>query len=78
MPEEWKESITVPIYKRGDKTEWSDYRGISLLSTTYKILSNILMSRLTPYAEELIGDNQCGFCTQPSSVPPSLQGISGG
>jgi hypothetical protein len=31
------------------------------LSTTYKILSNILLSRLTPYAEEIIGDHQCGF-----------------
>jgi hypothetical protein len=29
--------------------------------TTYKILSNILRSRLTPYAEEIIGDQQCGF-----------------
>ena len=28
---------------------------------TYKILSNILLSRLTPYAEEIIGDHQCGF-----------------
>ena len=27
----------------------------------YKILSNILLSRLTPYAEEIIGDHQCGF-----------------
>ena len=31
------------------------------MSTTYKILSNILLSRLTPYAEEIIGDHQCGF-----------------
>jgi len=31
------------------------------LPTTYKILSNILLSRLTPYAEEIIGDHQCGF-----------------
>ena len=30
LPEEWKESIIVPIYKRGDKTECSTYRGISL------------------------------------------------
>jgi len=36
-------------------------RGITLLSTTYKILSNILLSKLTPYAEEIIGDHQCGF-----------------
>jgi len=27
----------------------------------YKILSNILLSRLIPYAEEVIGDHQCGF-----------------
>ena len=57
---EWKESIIVPIYKMGDKRDYSNYRGISLLSTTYKILSNSLLSRLTPYAEEIIGD-QCRF-----------------
>jgi len=50
LPEEWKESIIVLIYKKGDKTDCSNYRGISLLSTMYKILSNILLSRLTPYA----------------------------
>jgi hypothetical protein len=51
----------VPIYKKGDKTDCSNYRGISLLPTTYKILSNILLLRLIPYAEEIIGDHQCGF-----------------
>jgi hypothetical protein len=61
LPEEWKESVIVPIYKKGVKTDCSNYRGISLLSTTYKILSNILLSRLTPYAEEIIGDHQRGF-----------------
>ena len=61
LPEEWKESITVPFYKKGDKTDCSNYRGISLLPTTYKILSNILLSRLTPYAEEIIGDHQYVF-----------------
>jgi len=50
-----------PIYKKGDKRDCSNYRGISVLLTTYKILSSILPSRLTPYAEEIIGDHQCGF-----------------
>jgi hypothetical protein len=45
LPHQWKESI-VPIHKKGDKTDCSNYRGISLLSTSYKILSNILLSRL--------------------------------
>jgi hypothetical protein len=61
LPEECKESVIVPIYKKGHKTDCSNYRGTSLLSTTYKILPNILLSRLTPYAEETIGDHHCGF-----------------
>ena len=68
LPEEWKESITVPIHKKGDKTDCNNYRGISLLPTTYKILSNILFSRLTPYAKEIIGDHQCGFRRNRSTI----------
>ena len=30
LPEEWKESIIVPIYMKGDKTDCSNYRGISI------------------------------------------------
>jgi len=52
---------SAPIYKKSDKTDCINYRGISVLPATYKILSNILLSRLTPYAEEIIGYNQCGF-----------------
>jgi len=43
LPGEWKESIRVPIHKKGDKTDCSNYRGISLLTTMYKILSSILL-----------------------------------
>jgi hypothetical protein len=57
LPHQWKESI----HKRGDKTVSSNYQGISLLPTSYKILSSILLSRLIPYADEIIGDHQCGF-----------------
>jgi len=34
LPEEWKESIIVPIYKKGNTTDCSNYSGISRLSTT--------------------------------------------
>jgi hypothetical protein len=61
LPEEWKESIILPIYKKGYKTDCSNYRHLSLLSNTYKILFNIPLSRLTPYAEELIRIINVGF-----------------
>ena len=48
LPKEWKELISVPIYKKGDKTNCNNYRGISRLSNTYGILSNILLSRSMP------------------------------
>ena len=61
FPDEWKESIIVPIHKKGDKTNCNNYRSISLLPTTYKVWSNILLSSLIPYAEEVIGDHKCRF-----------------
>jgi hypothetical protein len=33
LPQQWKEFITVPFHKKGDKTDCNNYRGISLLST---------------------------------------------
>jgi hypothetical protein len=61
VPHQWKESIVIPIHKKGDKTDCSNHRGISLLSNSYKILSNILLTRLTPYVDGIIWDHQCGF-----------------
>ena len=39
----------------------NNYRGISLLSTSYKNLSNILLLKMTPSANEIIGEYQYGF-----------------
>jgi hypothetical protein len=54
-----RKSIVVPIYRKGDKSDYN-YNGMSLLSTSYKILSNIILSGLNPYIDEGIGDHQCG------------------
>jgi hypothetical protein len=54
FPDQWNDSIIVPIHKKGDKTDCNNYHGISLLSSSYKILSNILLSRLGPYIDEII------------------------
>jgi hypothetical protein len=61
LPDQWIESIIVSIHKKVDKSDCINYCGISLLSTSYKILSNILLSRLSPHTDEIIVDRQCGF-----------------
>jgi hypothetical protein len=71
LPDQWKESIIVPIYDKGDKTACGNYCGISLLSASHKILFNILLSRLSPYVDEITGDNQCGFQSN-SSTPAQI------
>jgi hypothetical protein len=62
------ESIIEPIHKKGDKTDCSNYHGISLLSTSYQILSSNLLSRLSPYIDKIIGDNQRGFWRNSSTT----------
>jgi len=61
LPEEGNESIIVPIHKKVNKTACNNCRGISLLSTTYKILSSILMSRSILFGNEIIGINNVAF-----------------
>jgi hypothetical protein len=55
LPDQWKEFIIVPVYKKGDKTDRSNIAGYHCYQRSYNILSNILLS--------IIGDHQCGVST---------------
>ena len=63
MPEGWRKSIIVPLYKKGEIEECKNYRGITLLDVIYKIMATILKKRLDKLSEtrQIIGDYQCGF-----------------
>jgi hypothetical protein len=47
LPDQQKGSITVPIYKKDDITDCSYYHRMSLLSNSYRILFNVLLSKLS-------------------------------
>jgi hypothetical protein len=66
IPEEWKIGRIMPIYKSGDHTKCDNYRGITLLNTAYKILTNIINKRMTQYIK--IDEYQCGFLKGRSTV----------
>jgi hypothetical protein len=55
-------STVIHIHKKCERlTAVTIEAYILLLSTSYKIFSNSLLSRLKPYADEIIGNHQCGF-----------------
>jgi len=56
---DWNTAILCTIFKKGDPTNTENYRGISLLDTTYKILS-IILNRMEKFTSEII-DIQSGF-----------------
>lgn len=68
MPEDWYTALICPIHKKEDKTVCKNYRGISLLSVPYKLLTKIIAARLEPLVEKIIGDYQCGFRKGKSTV----------
>ena len=61
IPEEWKEIITVPTHKRGDRDSCENYRGTALGNAANKILSNIILGKIKTYIEKVMGDYQNGF-----------------
>lgn len=61
MPEDWKMGMIMPIPKKGDLTKCTNYRGITLLNITYKILTSLLKERVTQHTETVIGNYQFGF-----------------
>ena len=60
-PEAWTTSLIIPIPKKGDLKKCSNYRTISLISHTSKIVLRIILNRLTPQAEDILADEQAGF-----------------
>ena len=61
MPEEWRDALIVPIPKKGDLIQCDNWRGISQLDVTGKILANIIHSRLQNVVKDVLSDSQCGF-----------------
>lgn len=70
FPEGWKEGIISPIFKKGDRDNVANYRGITLLNTAYKIYAMVLENRLSQELEQkrIIPETQAGFRRERSTI----------
>ncbi|KAK3545874.1 hypothetical protein QTP70_016449 [Hemibagrus guttatus] len=67
MPEEWRRSVLVPIFKnKGDVQSCSNYRGIKLMSYTMKVWERVVEARLRKVVE--ICEQQYGFMPRKSTT----------
>ncbi|KAK3510278.1 hypothetical protein QTP70_032702, partial [Hemibagrus guttatus] len=67
MPEEWRRSVLVPIFKnKGDVQSCSNYRGIKLMSHTMKLWESVVEARLRKVVE--ICEQQYGFMPRKSTT----------
>ena len=60
-PQDWKRSVFIPIPKKGNSKECSNYRTIALISPASKVMLKILQVRLQQYMNHELPDVQAGF-----------------
>ena len=60
-PQDWKRSVFIPISKKGNAKECSNYHTIALISHTSKGMLKILQARLQQYVNCELPDVQAGF-----------------
>ena len=60
-PQDWKRSVLIPIPKKGNAKECSNYHTIALISHACKVMLKILQDRLQHYMNHEIPDVQAGF-----------------
>ena len=60
-PQNWKWSIFIPIPKKGNAKECSNYRTIALISHTSKVMLKLLQARLQQYMNHELPDVQAAF-----------------
>ena len=60
-PQDWKRSVFIPIPKKGNAKECSDYHTIALSSHGGKVMLKILQARLQQYMNRELPDVQAGF-----------------
>ena len=60
-PQDWKRSVLIPVPKKGNAKECSNYHTIAIISHASKVMLKILQARLQQYVNRELPDVQAGF-----------------
>ena len=60
-PQDWKRSVFIPIPKKGNAKECSNYHKVALISHSSKVMLKIFQARLQHYENCELPDVQAGF-----------------
>ena len=60
-PQDWKRSVFIPIPKKGNAKEFSNYHTIAIISHASKVMLKSLQARLQQYVNRELPDAQAGF-----------------
>ena len=60
-PQDWEKSVFIPIPKRGNAKECSNYHTVAFISHTSKVILKILRARLQQHVNQEFPDVQAGF-----------------
>ena len=75
LPNDWREAIVTPVYKKGAKSKAENYRPISLTSIICKVLESIIKKHIVNHFinEKLFADEQHGFMKGRSTTTQLLK-----
>lgn len=70
IPDSFRRSIIIPLFKKGDINNVSNYRGLSLLDTIYKIFTGLILNRINTWIDVhcILNEYQAGFRKNYSTV----------
>ena len=78
VPTAWKAAIITPLFKKGQSSDPSNYRPVSITSVFGKIMERVIASSMLQHFKQnnLLNDNQHGFLSKKSTLTNLLESVN--
>ena len=73
FPSAWKETLVLPMFKKGSRADPGNYRPIALLSIISKVMERLVHEKLSHFLKPWLNDNQSGFKRKDGTEPQLIR-----